>query len=188
RDTPHGPILLHEGGEFGVATYTILDPARKTGACVYANLASSAAVKAATFTLIDLLAGRPPRDWATLYETLGAQEQQMIRGYVESQFLADQPALPQDEIVGSYFHPANGVADITPIAGGLDFRLRDGGVYDGTLEALGGNLYRSHCRYRGMQGMARQINMKVQFFRDEQGIALRAPGFGVLRKLDVPAA
>lgn len=187
RDTPHGPILLHEGGEFGVATLTILDPQRGNGAAVYANLANGAATRAAGFTLIDLLAGRTPKDWAALFETQAAQERQMMRAYIASQFAADRPALAESEIVGSYFHPANGIADVTPVAGGLDFRLRDGWVYDGTLEPLGGGFYRSQCRYRGMQGMARQVGMKVQFLRDDQGIVLRAPGFGVLRKLDAPA-
>jgi CubicO group peptidase (beta-lactamase class C family) len=184
RDTPNGPILLHEGGEFGVSTFTILDPLRRIGASVYANAASSAAVKSATYALIDLAAGREPRDWASLFVELDALDQNAIRGYLDGVIVADfDHVLPETDIVGSYFHPANGVLDVSRTAGVLEMQVRDGWLYDGELEALGGNLYRLHCRFKGMQAIGRQMNLKTQFFRDEQGIALRAPGFGVFRKL-----
>ncbi len=189
RDTPHGPILVHEGGEFGVSTFTMLDPVRKLGACVYANAVSGAAVRGGAYTLIDILAGREPQDWASLFEKLTAQDIEMMRSYVEA-LLKDEgkEVLSAGDITGTYFHPANGIAEIRQSGGRLDFHLRDGWVYDGELEPVGGNLYRSHCRFKGMQAMARQINSKILFLRDEQGVAMRAPGFGTMRKLDVPPA
>jgi CubicO group peptidase (beta-lactamase class C family) len=189
RDTANGPILLHEGGEFGVSTFTILDPIRKIGACVYANAVRGAAVKSGTYSLIDLAAGRRPRDWASLFLKLDARDQEAMRGYLDKLFAGDSAdEIPESEIIGSYFHPANGMLDIARVAGALDVRIRDGWVYDAELEPLRNNLYRSHCRYKGMQAMGRQMNLKMQVFRDDEGIALRAPGFGVFRKLDVPKA
>jgi CubicO group peptidase (beta-lactamase class C family) len=183
RDTPHGPVLLHEGGEFGVSTFTLLDPKRGIGVSVYSNQTSNVPVKAACYTLLDLLAGREPRDWATLFETLTAQEREAIRTFLAAQLEDKQDPLAEQDIVGSYFHPANGVADVRAVPGGLDFRLRDGWVYDGLLEPVDGNAYRSRPYYKGTAGMARQYNLNLLFVRDEQGIALRAPGFGTMRKL-----
>lgn len=183
RDTPHGPVLLHEGGEFGVSTFTMLDPRRGNGASVYANLNSGPAVKAATYALIDVLAGREPREWAPLFETLAASDRDAMNKRYEAQLAAHGgDTLTVREITGSYFHPANGVIDIRETADGLDARVRDGWVYDSVLEPVERNLYRGKCRFRGMQGLALQ-GMRVRFYRDEQGIALQAAGLGVSRKI-----
>jgi len=183
RDTPNGPVQLHEGGEFGVSTFTMLDPRRGNGVSVYANLNSSPAVKAATYALIDVLAGREPRDWAGLFETLTANDRDVMNKHYDVQFAADgRDALAAHEITGSYFHPANGVIDIRETADGLDARVRDGWVYDSVLEPVERNLYKGKCRFRGMQSLVRQ-GMRVRFYRDKQGIALQAVGLGVSRKV-----
>jgi hypothetical protein len=164
----------------------ILDPIRKIGACIYANAVRGAATKSGTYSLIDLAAGRKPKDWVSLFLKLDGRDQEAMRSYLDNLFAGSADEISESEILGSYFHPANGVLDIAKVAGALDIRIRDGWVYDAELESLGRNLYRSHCRFKGMQAMGRQMNLKMQFFRDGEGIALRAPGFGVFRKLDVP--
>lgn len=183
RDTPHGPILLHEGGEFGVSTFTLLDPIRRHGAVVYANLNSSPAVKAASYALLDLLAGREVRDRTDLFKTLAKNEFEMIRGHIDGELAKHDPTpIPLSDMVGSYFHPANGVIDIRETAEGIDARVRDGWVYDSVLEPVGDNYYRGRCRFRGTQSLARQ-GMRMRFFKDEQGIAVHAPGLGIARKV-----
>lgn len=183
RDTPNGPILLHEGGEFGVSTFTILDPLRHNGAAIYANLNSSAAVKAAAYTLLDLLAGRTPRDWASLFERLSVSEHEMVRNHIENALARHaQPAHDTRDIVGSYFNPANGTIDIRETAEGLDMCVRDGWVYDCVLERMKDNLYRGHPRFRGMQSLAR-AGMRARFVRDDEGFSLHAPGLGISRKV-----
>ncbi|WP_299329533.1 serine hydrolase [Parasphingopyxis sp.] len=183
RDTPNGPVLLHEGGEFGVSTFTMLDPLRDNGVAVYANLNSSAAVKASTYTMIDRLAEREPRDWSSLFDTLVKQERDGVSAYYENQlaeYVQDTPEI--SDILGSYFHPANGVIDISQGENGIDMRLRDGWVYDCVLEPAQENLFRGPFRFSGMQALARD-GMRVRFFSDDQGPALFAAGFGVARKV-----
>lgn len=183
RDTPHGPVLLHEGAEFGVATFTILDPARHSGAAIYANLDSSPAVKAAGYTLIDLLAGREPRDWASVCEKLYSIEREATRRQIDSTLARyAQPEPAGLEISGSYFSRANGVIDISETAAGLDMCVRDGWVYDCVLQPVKGNLYRAQPRFRGMHSRAR-TGLCVCFVRDDTGFTLHVPGFGDARKI-----
>jgi CubicO group peptidase (beta-lactamase class C family) len=186
RDTPSGPIILHEGGEFGISTFTILDLNRKIGACCYLNLPSAAAGKSCTYSMIDLLAGRAPKDWAGLFPRLDAQDREAMRSYVDKLFTpTGEPELGEKEIVGSYFSPANGTADVSVIAEGLDMRMREAWVYDSVLRPAGSNIYLTKARYKGSLAMGRHASPKVQFFRDEQGIAFRTLGFGTFRKLEV---
>ncbi|MDB5495561.1 MAG: beta-lactamase [Phenylobacterium sp.] len=183
RDTPNGPILLHEGVEFGVATFTILDVLRKSGVAVYANLNSSPAVKAIGYSLIDILAGRTPRGWADLFEKLAADNLKAVQaGYVAQLAKHLQPAPAIGDIVGSYFHPANGIIDIGEASAGLDLRVRDGWAYDAMLEPLGDNLFGGPYRFPGMRALARQ-GMRLRVFRDEQGLAIQTPGLGIARKV-----
>jgi CubicO group peptidase (beta-lactamase class C family) len=183
RDTPDGTILLHEGSEFGVSTFTILDPQRKLGAAIYTNLGSSLAAKALAYTLIDVLAARSQRDWAELFRRIADEEYEIVRRQREAEVARyAQSSYNRKDAAGTYFHPANGVMDIRETAEGLDFRVRDGWVYDAVLEPLEGNLYRGRNRYLGMQSLARH-DVIACFFRDSQGLALYAPGLGVARKV-----
>jgi hypothetical protein len=178
---------MHEGGEFGVSTHTILDPLRKIGVAVYANLGSGAAVKSASYALLDIAAGRTPRDWSELFPRLDAQDQVNIKAYLEAVFVkAPERELGDSDIVGSYFNPGNGVVDVARVGGQLALTVREGWLYDADLEPTGANCYRSHARYKGMQALGRQLNLRMQFVEDDDGIKLVAPGFGEFRKLDVP--
>ncbi|MET0272721.1 MAG: serine hydrolase domain-containing protein [Phenylobacterium sp.] len=183
RDTPHGPILLHEGAEFGVATFTILDEARKSGVAVYANLGSAPAVKAIGYGLIDRLARRQPRPWADIFERVAADFDAATEAAGAAQLARRaQPAPPMSEITGSYFHPANGMIDLSPASDGLDVRVRDAWVYDAVAAPLGDNLFGGPFRFAGMRGLTPR-GLRLRVFRDEQGLALQAPGFGVARKV-----
>lgn len=183
RDTPHGPILLHEGVEFGVATFTILDEHRKNGVAVYANLGSGPAVKTIGYGLIDLLADRPPRYSADLFEKLAADFSAAAQADSDAQLaVRAQPAPPMVEIVGSYFHPANGMIDLRPASDGLDVRVRDAWVYDAAAAPLGDNLFGGPFKFAGMRALTPR-GLRLRVFRDEQGLAIQAPGLGVARKV-----
>lgn len=183
RDTPYGPILLHEGVEFGVSTFTILDLSRKTGAAVYANINSSPAVKAIGYSLIDLLAGRTPQSWADTFAKLAADDQQSVQEATERQLSSNpQPAFPIDAITGSYYSPANGMIDISYASGKLHVCVRDGWVFDAVLESASENLYTGPYQFEGMRALARS-GMRIRFFQDQQGMAILTPGFGTARKV-----
>lgn len=183
RDTPHGPILLHEGAEFGVATFTILDVLRGSGVAVYANLGAAPAVKGIGYGLIDVLAGRAPRAWAELFARLTEEDQRAAQiGY--DAFLARnaQAAPAMGEIVGSYVHPVSGTIELSATQDGLDMRVRDGWVYDAALAPLGENLFGGPFKFAGMQARRRQ-GMHLRVFRDRQGLAILTPGLGIARKV-----
>lgn len=185
RDSPNGPLLMHEGGEFGVSSHTILDPLRRIGVAVYTNLGSGAAVKSVSYSLLDLAAGRTPRDWAAIFRKLDEEQRETMETALAKMLDDDpQPEFPEKEILGSYFHAANGIIEVCSSGKGIEVKVRDGWVYDALLEPLGRNVYRTRCRYKGMQAQGRQLNPRMKFLRVEQGIALRAPGFGIFRKLD----
>ena len=109
-----------------------------------------------------------------------------MRNYLDKLFApTGELELNEQEIVGSYFSPANGTVDVSALSEGLDMRMREGWVYDSVLTPAGSNIYLTKPRYKGTRAMGRHANPKVQFFRDEQGIAFRALGFGIFRKLEV---
>jgi CubicO group peptidase (beta-lactamase class C family) len=183
RDTPYGPVLLHEGMEFGISTFTIMDVLRNSGVAVYANFGAAPAVKGIGYGLIDVLAGREPRAWADLFERLTAEDMRTVQTANDALLARNaQPAPSINEIVGSYFHPANGTIDIVEGQGVLDVRVRDGWVYDATLASLGDNLFGGPYRFAGMQALRRQ-GMRLRVFRDQHGLAIHAPGLGMARKV-----
>jgi hypothetical protein len=183
RLMPFGPILLHEGLEFGVSTRTILDLARGQGVSVYLNLSSPAGANACAYTLLDLVSGRTPEDWSDIYERFRSAQAESADAAVEAIFEKNPAALSADEVGGKYFHPANGVMQILSSSSGLAFQLNDGWIYDGGLAPLGDNVYELTFRYRPARALSAAKPARMQFFRDREGIALRTPGFGVFRKL-----
>jgi hypothetical protein len=183
RDTPNGPILQHEGVEFGVATFTIMDVLRKTAVAVYANLGASAAVKAIGHGLIDALAGREARAWSEVFDRLAADYRRAVQAGYEAELARFAQEVPAEgEIAGSYFDPANGIIDVGETDQQLDVRVRDGWAYDAVLEPLGRNLFGGPFRFDGMRALAPQ-GMRLRAFRDRQGPAIKAAGFGIARKI-----
>lgn len=91
--------------------------------------------------------------------------------------------LREDEIVGRYFNPLNGVFVIEKAGDALQVKALDGWVFDASLTALGGGVYEGECRYLGMHALARKIN-RVRFVKDDEGVAIHTLGLGVLRKIN----
>ena len=89
----------------------------------------------------------------------------------------------EDEIVGRYFNPLNGVFVIEKAGDALQVKALDGWVFDASLTALGGGVYEGECRYLGMHALARKIN-RVRFVKDDEGVAIHTLGLGVLRKIN----
>lgn len=186
RETPDGPILLHEGAEFGASTYTLLDPERMLGVSVYLNLASAPAAKACGYALLDLLAGRPARDWAGLFARLADEDRSATQAAIDQ--LCAQATLDcaPEALAGQYYSLASGVADVMCVGDGLRFQLRDGWVYDGELSPIGGGVFRIEKRYAGMYSFAQKVELKARFSQDARGITLWIPGLGSFARLDVP--
>ncbi|WP_312161341.1 serine hydrolase domain-containing protein [Phenylobacterium sp.] len=183
RDTPHGQIALHEGVEFGVATFTLLDLTRRTGVAVYANRNSGPAVKALAYALIDALAGRAPSDWVSLFESLAANERAAAaqrRERLLSDRLHRPP--PSADMTGAYLHPAHGVIDIVEDAGGLELRFRDARAYNAALRPIQDNLFEGRFLYPGMRALTSGRTL-LRVFSDAGGPALDIADIGVARKL-----
>jgi CubicO group peptidase (beta-lactamase class C family) len=176
RDTPHGRIALHEGVEFGASSFTLLDPARRTGVAISANFGGGAAVKTLAYSLIDALAGRAPRDWLALFETLAADERTATA--TRHLRLLDGPVAPP--LTGAYHHPASGMIDIIDATDGLRVRFRDARVYDALLVPVGDGLFQGRFDFPGMRALAQQP-LGLRFFRDDAGPAIRIADMGVAR-------
>ncbi len=186
RETPDGPILLHEGAEFGASTYTLLDPERGLGVSVYANLANSAAAKACGYALLDLLAGRPARDWASVFSRLVQEDSKATQARIDSRCAESRLVSTPEALKGAYYSLTNGVADLARSGNGLRFQLRDGWVYDCDLEQIGDGVFRIGNRYAGMYSFAQKVDLKACFSQDARGISLWIPGLGNFRRLDMP--
>ena len=183
RDTPRGLLLSHDGGEFGVATYTLMSPDHKAGVAVYLNVNRPAAARAAGHAILDLLTGAVPHDWAETWDRLFAADRLAIEKVVEATFQTDTGEdLARKDIVGTYFHPGHGVIEIVETGDELEIRALDGWVFDTTLVPMGRGVYKGRCRYLGMESLTRRIN-RVRFVCDEEGVALHTLGLGVIRKI-----
>lgn len=175
RDTADGAILVHEGGEFGISSYTILHPAGGSGVCVYLNASSPVASRSIAFTLHDLLAGRRAGDREAGFIRLAEQEQAGIAAYAAAAFPSDGEGPSPAEIEGEYPDPVNGTIEVRADARGLQMNVLDGWVYDARLIPLGGGSYRTHFHYAGTRGVARGLNL-ARFQRGPSGITLSLPG------------
>lgn len=183
RDTPHGRLIWHDGGEFGVATCTLMSPDHKAGIAVYGNVNKLSAMRALGHTLLDQLTGVPARDWAQIWGDMFAAERAANEKGVEAAMnSAEGEDLPREAILGSYYHPSHGAIELVEEKGALRIRALDGWVYDATLTPLGHGVYKGHCDYLGMESLTRRLN-RVRFVRDAEGIALRTLGLGVIRKI-----
>lgn len=183
RDTPQGMILLHEGGEFGVSTYTLMSLDHQAGVAVYLNANIPAASRAIAHTLLDRLTGAPAKDWAAHFDGMAEQERRNMEAAVTSALpIVDGADIAPADIAGAYFDPANGVVEVRQTPEGLAMQVLDGWIYDAALTPLGGGVYTGVCGYLGTQSLGRKIN-RVRFVREGQAIWLETFGLGRLRKL-----
>ena len=183
RDSPQGPILLHEGGEFGVSTYIILSPDLHAGVAVYLNANIPAVARGIAHQLLDRLTGAPPRDWVGHLERLAAAERTAMSAAIDAMFpIETGNEISCGEVVGHYQHPVDGVIEVRESRAGLSMHVLDGWVYDADLQPLGGSVYSTTCHYLGTQSMARGLN-RVRFIREGPAVWLEAVGLGRIRRL-----
>lgn len=181
RDTSGGTILVHEGGEFGISSYTILHPAGGTGVCVYLNANVPVASRSVAHILHDMMGDLPVRDWEARFVSLADQERSAIAAYAAAAFPTDGDEPSLADIAGEYVDPVNGVIEVRADAEGVVMTVLDGWVYDAHLTPLGGGTYRVHCHYAGTRSLARGLNL-ARFHNGHSGMTLSLPGLGTIAK------
>jgi CubicO group peptidase (beta-lactamase class C family) len=119
-----GELLVQHGGWVdGFRVHMALLPERNSGLAILCNLHGTRMCLAASNTLIDLLLGRPGRDWNAYF---GEVEQAAEKAKEDDQRRrdagrrpAEKPTRPLADYVGSYEHPAYGTCRVTHDAGKL---------------------------------------------------------------------
>ncbi len=182
RDNPGGKLLAHEGGEFGISSYTLVHPATGTGVSVYLNANVPAASRSLGHVFLDLMRETTTRDWEKTFTDLAEQERAGIAAFMEQAFPTEGEDVPLEEIEGRYGDAANGDVEVRQTPDGLALNVLDGWIYDALLTPLGGGTYQTNFHYLGTRGLARGFS-RLRFARDEEGVMLTMPGMAPLRKL-----
>ena len=157
------PLLMHEGGEFGVSTIHPRSPAQdrcgrlcqsgqRRGGKVGQLRAARYRHRTDAARLVELSASRRP----------GSGQHQ---GLSEAVFREGADASSATTLSGRILNPGNGVVDVARVGGQLALTVREGWLYDADLEPTGANCYRSHARYKGMQALGRQLNLRMPFWK-----------------------
>lgn len=110
-------VVMHTGSIDGMSAIIALVPARRVGVYVLANGDHAELRHALVYRALDLVAGRPARDWSrevkALYDGLAAQDRQAQAAAVSARVPGTTPALPLERYVGSYADSLNGTIHVT---------------------------------------------------------------------------
>ncbi len=121
------PLLIHSGGDFGIAAMTLLFPRDGIGIAVYCNSSGRGTVPL-PYALAACLLGLNVRDWKAYFEAAmppAAAAPLVPAVTAVSPVTAEQAAaLPRDTVslaryAGRYEHPADGAVEIAVHGGGL---------------------------------------------------------------------
>jgi CubicO group peptidase (beta-lactamase class C family) len=129
------PLVIHSGGDFGIAAMTLLFPRDAIGIACYCNSSGRGTVPlpyAVAACLLDL----KPRDWKAYFEAAAPVPAAVAAA-------ADATALSSDLglYVGRYTHPADGALQISIGGGGLKGNFQSGYRMAFTAAPLGGHRF-----------------------------------------------
>lgn len=112
------PLVIHSGGDFGIASMTLLFPRDGIGIACYCNSSGRGTI-ALPYALAACLLGLKPRDWKACFE---------VPAPAPAAVAADAMALPGDlgPYGGRYSHPADGVLQIGVGDGRLQGNFQSG--------------------------------------------------------------
>jgi CubicO group peptidase (beta-lactamase class C family) len=110
-------LVSHSGSLNGFRTHVDLLPKQKSGFIIWINIGRSAATVAMRNALLDLLLGRPARDWNAYYLALDAKQEaasQAKRAARDARRRSDRkPSHDLAEYAGTYVSAAYGTAVVT---------------------------------------------------------------------------
>ncbi len=129
-------VAMHTGSIDGMSALIALVPSRRVGVYVLANADHAELRHALMYRALDLVSGRPPRDWSrevkALFDGLDEQARQAQAAFVRARVPGTRPSLPLDRYVGSYADSLNGTVTVTRQGDAL--RAAWGRSKSGTLE------------------------------------------------------
>lgn len=129
-------VAMHTGSIDGMIAIVGLVPDRRLGVYVLANLDHAELRHALMFRVLDLYAGRTPRDWSTelrtLYDGLERRGREAEQRFVASRVAGTRPSHPLGDYAASYADSLSGTVRVEESAGTL--RLRWGKDFTGRLE------------------------------------------------------
>jgi CubicO group peptidase (beta-lactamase class C family) len=177
-------IHCHEGGEFGVSSRTMLNREKRLGVSVYLSI-SSPAVRAMSLAIYDLCTGRPPRDWAGELGTWMPGDAEARTADLHATKYGHEPNAPfpwKDAFDGAFSSSGNGRI-IVRVSGEAGITFHDASVYDGTLEHLGGEVFRLRPHYAGMADLSKGRTRVRLTMSAERKPIVDVMGFGLFEKV-----
>ena len=129
-------VAMHTGSIDGMTAIIGLVPDRRLGVYVLANLDHAELRHALMFRVLDLYAGRTPRDWSadlrTLYGGLERRGREAEQRFIASRVAGTRPSHPLGDYAGTYADSLNGTVQVE--RAGEALRLRWGKGFTGPLE------------------------------------------------------
>lgn len=119
-------LVSHSGSLNGFRTHVDLLPKQKAGFILWINIGRSSATVAMRNALLDLLLGRPTRDWNTYYLALDKKQDDAAQARRAERDAKRRPeARPSHDLAdyaGTYTSPSYGTATVTLENGALSLR------------------------------------------------------------------
>lgn len=128
------PLVIHSGGDFGIAAMTLLFPRSGIGIAVYGNSSGRGTVPL-PYALAACLLGLKPRDWKAYFEA--AMTTPTPVAAAPSSSVSASPA----SHAGRYLHPADGELLIEPQGTGLKGNFLSGYRMAFTATPVGADRY-----------------------------------------------
>jgi CubicO group peptidase (beta-lactamase class C family) len=141
------PLVIHSGGDFGIASMTLLFPRDGIGIACYCNL-SGRGTMALPYALAACLLGLKPRDWKAYFEA-AAPVPAAVAAAAEATALTGDLGL----YAGRYAHPADGVLQIGISDGKLKGNFQSGYRMAFTAAPLGEHRFVIHFESDEWRGL-----------------------------------
>lgn len=155
-------ILYHDGRDLGAVARLTLDPEHKIGVFVALNLASTAALSAISYRLLEAFTGDSLTDWAPKFKTWMEEDADRSRLALLEKFDAEASATtptPISSCAGTYRSPVCGEINLIPDGDGMMMRVAEGSLFDATLRHVKGGIFEAHHLHPGMAGTANRIRI-----------------------------
>ena len=160
------PMVIHSGGDFGIAAMTLIFPKAGIGIASYCNTSGRGTI-ALPYALAACLLGLPTRDWKAYFEAASPAPAP-----------AAETATPESRLdlsayAGVYVHPADGPLVVESSAEGLKCDMRRG--YRMAFTAAPAGEHRFAMRFDSPEWRGLMANVRpVLAFTMEEGRATKA--------------
>jgi len=177
-------IFSHGGGGRGWRAMTILDAAERSAVMVMLAHEGVAA-EALAFELLDLVAGRSPRDWNARFSARAAHEAKARNDVLDLRHKSASGAPPYGSLEGLYANSVTGRVRISSETDGrLRFSAEDAPAFEAVLAPLAHGLWDFRFDNAALSKMPNDPLFQARFVSGHDGgVQVETTYFGTLAKL-----